>query len=154
MVRVVLAISVIVSVAVVFMSARHDVAKVPAAPAPTQAVRGDSASPVTTTPDPVVTSPGTPTPSSSRAESLPTPKSDRKGDWMGETWVEHGTPPECLKSYIEGYRPVKILADGTQVFENMPGKVRNSQGVLEERKVTISVNPTKPVPVDATEAGR
>lgn len=105
-----------------------------------------SIAPVTTSPEPVAT-PAKPAPA-------PASKAERKGDWVGETWVEQGTPPECLKSYIEGYRPVKILADGTQVFENMPGKVRNAQGVLEERKVTISVNPTKPVPVDAAEAGR
>ena len=152
MARLAIALVVILGAAFVFVTARGvspAVATFTPDVAPTTPdvlVGASPVAPVATSPTPV-SSPGAPA-------SAPAAKPDRKGDWMGETWVEHGTPPDCLKSYIEGYRPVKILADGTQVFENMPGKVRNAQGVLEERKVTISVNPTKPVPVDAAEAGR
>lgn len=152
MARIAIALVVVLGAAFVFMTASGASEAVatfvpdvePTVPA---AVGGaTSVEPVATSPQ-TVAAPAKPT-------SAQSSKPERKGDWMGDTWVEHGTPPECLKSYIEGYRPVKILADGTQVFENMPGKVRNAQGVLEERKVTISVNPTKPVPVDAAEAGR
>jgi hypothetical protein len=152
MARLAISLVVILGAAFVFVTARGvSTAAVTFTPdvAPTTPDVLDGASPVA----PVTTSPA-PVSAPGALANAPATKPDRKGDWMGETWVEHGTPPECLKSYIEGYRPVKILADGTQVFENMPGKVRNAQGVLEERKVTISVNPTKPVPVDAAEAGR
>lgn len=89
-------------------------------------------------------------------ESIPTTpvRPTHVGSIIDGVWIEDGTPPSCLKSCIEGYKPAKVFADGSQVFENMPGKVRNAQGLMEDRKVTITVNPAKAIPVDPAALGK
>ncbi len=94
-----------------------------------------------------------PPPAPESSPSVPA-KPERKGSTVDGIWIEDGTPAIYIRSAIEGYKPAKIFADGSQVFENMPGKVRNAQGQMEDRKVTISVNPAKVAPVSPLESGR
>jgi len=52
-----------------------------------------------------------------------------------------------LRPYIQGYVPVEILADGTQVYENMPCKVKQADGTMKEQTCSIRVNPMQPAPI-------
>lgn len=69
--------------------------------------------------------------------------------------IEPNTPREYLSSYLSGYTPAEIQADGTQIYHNIPFHVRQPDGTYREQMSTVKVKPVPAVPrlEDAKEIG-
>lgn len=62
--------------------------------------------------------------------------------------IEPGTPVEFTSIYyLSGHVPVEIRADGTQVYADIPMRVRMPDGTFEERRTTMSIKPQPSLPM-------
>jgi hypothetical protein len=64
-----------------------------------------------------------------------------------KTKIAPDTPAIYRTPYFPDRTPVEIRSDGTQIFEEIPVKVRQPDGTMKEVKTRMTIQPTKPVPV-------
>jgi len=56
-------------------------------------------------------------------------------------------PAQSPSPYLSGRTPVETLADGTQIYDNIPYKVRQPDGSMKEMRCRMTVSPTKAVSI-------
>src|SRR5262249_8632754 len=56
-------------------------------------------------------------------------------------------PAQSLSPYLSGRTPVETLADGTQIYDNIPYKVRQPDGSMKEMRCRMTISPTKAVSI-------
>jgi hypothetical protein len=67
--------------------------------------------------------------------------------------IDPNTPCQYLPSYLSGYTPSEIQADGTQIYENVPFYVRQTDGTMRKQLSTVKIKPVSPAPLVDGEHG-
>ena len=57
------------------------------------------------------------------------------------------TPVQSLSPYLSGQTPVETLPNGTQIYDNIPYKVRQPDGSMKEMRCRMTISPTKAVSI-------
>ena len=60
------------------------------------------------------------------------------------TRIDADTPSQYLASYLSGYTPSEIQADGTQIYDNVPFYVRQSDGTTRKQLSRVKIKPVSP----------
>lgn len=85
-------------------------------------------------------------------ETLETSRFEQVGDRRFEVTpegvrIEVGTPEQYRQPYLSDQELHQILADGTQIYGEVPFEVRQPDGTMAIQTATIEVQPTDPVPI-------
>jgi len=83
-----------------------------------------------------------------RAAPSPSPSSSATGPR-----IDPNTPSQYLSSYLSGYTPSEIQEDGTQIYENVPFYVRQTDGTMRKQLSTVKIKPVPPAPLVEGERG-
>jgi hypothetical protein len=67
--------------------------------------------------------------------------------------IDPSTPSQYLSSYLSGYTPSEIQADGTQIYENVPFYVRQTDGTMKKQLSSVKIKPVSPAPLVDGEHG-
>jgi len=63
------------------------------------------------------------------------------------TKIAAQVPAQYRTPFLPGHTPVEILTDGTQIYDDIPYKVRQIDGSMKEFHCRMSIQPTAVLPV-------
>ncbi len=142
------AVVVTLGIAIYAFSANSTDSRSPTISGATESARGASNAKIAPLTPPAATSAPAAPPAAPPAEKAPVVPPALAG-----TKIEPGTPPQFWKPYLEGYVPVEIKKDGTQIYKNIPQlHVKQPDGSMKTQLMDLEVKPTPAVPINPEEA--
>lgn len=97
--------------------------------------------------EPAAAPAGSVSPAAGPTQQVPVAPTSATPADVAQNRVDADTPPQYRAPYLPGRTPVETQADGTQVYEDIPYKVRQPDGTMKEFRCRMVISPTKAVSI-------